>query len=485
MTTPDNDTTIPFLDNLYTSLNKTLYQSKQTILKGEAISYKISGQNAYLTLKINNYEINCICWRIITNNILSKLSIKTGETLNIDGQFKILKNKLSIYFDVTNITKSGLGNYVLQQNDNREKIFTLGFHNNKKLLIKTPLNIGIITALGGAAIQDILQVFKNDNFIGNIIIKSALVQGKQCSDSVIAGIKYFENYNVTVGVNNDNSNSNNCVKDGFNNNNCVKDGFNNNNCVKDGFNNDNCVKDGFNNNNCVKDGLNNNNYVKDSVNNNNCVKDGFNNKNCKIDVLLITRGGGSYEDLIEFSNWKLIEYINQSNINNSFITISAVGHQIDNQLTDNVCSYSFATPSIASKFIVETQQNKFKIIQTSQQLLNKYKIFITNFKAKHNTITKKYNQIIYNYEIKQSYDKLRIANNFIKNTIKKYEFVKNNFHKKLTLLKPTIYKKREIESIYDLVDVKEELNPKLSKMDLIFHDGKIKIAYKVVSYDLF
>ena len=69
-------------------------------------------------------------------------------------------------------------------------------HLNKKKLDLFPINIGIVTALEGAAIQDILQTFKNDKFIGNIFIKNSIVQGQQCPDSLINSIKYFEkNYN--------------------------------------------------------------------------------------------------------------------------------------------------------------------------------------------------------------------------------------------------------------------------------------------------
>ena len=42
--------------------------------------------------------------------------------------------------------------------------------------------------------------------------------------------------------------------------------------------------------------------------------------------------------------------------------MSAIGHQIDNQLSDEVADYKFPTPTFAAKFIVETQKkfiNKF------------------------------------------------------------------------------------------------------------------------------
>ena len=41
----------------------------------------------------------------------------------------------------------------------RNKIIELGWDKNKSILNKFPFNIGIVTSIEGAAIQDILQTF--------------------------------------------------------------------------------------------------------------------------------------------------------------------------------------------------------------------------------------------------------------------------------------------------------------------------------------
>jgi len=66
-----------------------------------------------------------------------------------------------------------------------------------------------------------------------------------------------------------------------------------------------------------------------------------------LDALLITRGGGSFEDLIGFSDEHVVESIK----NCSIYTISAVGHEIDFMLSDYVADLRAPTPSIAAECV--------------------------------------------------------------------------------------------------------------------------------------
>jgi len=86
-----------------------------------------------------------------------------------------------------------------------------------------------------------------------------------------------------------------------------------------------------------------------------------------VDVLLLTRGGGSLEDLIGFSDIDVVESINKC----KFYTISAIGHQADNMLSDFVANHRSATPSIAGKDISECHLAKLNHLQETSDYLEK------------------------------------------------------------------------------------------------------------------
>lgn len=104
------------------------------------------------------------------------------------------------------------------------------------------------------------------------------------------------------------------------------------------------------NNNCIL----NQTFLNVSVQGTNCPLD-----ICKIlnsndiyennyNLIILTRGGGSFEDLFGFCQKELIESVHNCKIP----ILSAVGHKNDTTLVDYVADYVAATPSLAAQFIV-------------------------------------------------------------------------------------------------------------------------------------
>lgn len=86
----------------------------------------------------------------------------------------------------------------------------------------------------------------------------------------------------------------------------------------------------------------------------------------EVDVLLITRGGGSLEDLWCFNDEALAYAIYQSNIP----TISAVGHEIDTTISDYVADLRAPTPSAAAEILSKDKVNKAQKLQTIERQLS-------------------------------------------------------------------------------------------------------------------
>ncbi|MFM2277651.1 MAG: hypothetical protein RIT12_1047, partial [Actinomycetota bacterium] len=68
----------------------------------------------------------------------------------------------------------------------------------------------------------------------------------------------------------------------------------------------------------------------------------------KVDVIVITRGGGSFEDLLPFSDELLIRAVAASVIP----VVSAIGHEQDTPLLDYVADLRASTPTDAAKRVV-------------------------------------------------------------------------------------------------------------------------------------
>lgn len=83
------------------------------------------------------------------------------------------------------------------------------------------------------------------------------------------------------------------------------------------------------------------------------------------DVIIIGRGGGSYEDLSAFNDEMLARSIFQSNIP----VISAVGHQVDFTIADFVADVRAATPSHAAELVLQTTENFRNMISEDEQRL--------------------------------------------------------------------------------------------------------------------
>jgi len=78
------------------------------------------------------------------------------------------------------------------------------------------------------------------------------------------------------------------------------------------------------------------------------------NARLEVDVLLLTRGGGSLEDLWCFNNEDLANEI----YNSALPVVSAVGHEVDTTISDYVADIRAPTPSAGAELLSTDAENK-------------------------------------------------------------------------------------------------------------------------------
>ncbi len=121
----------------------------------------------------------------------------------------------------------------------------------------------------------------------------------------------------------------------------------------------------------------------------------------KLDVIILSRGGGSIDDLWVFNNKNIVEKIYNCEL--PFIT--AIGHDIDHSLCDDVSDKSFITPTELGKYINSIKGKSKKIEQILKIKENLSNVIETKIEQELDNMTQivdeiDINNIINNYNTK-------------------------------------------------------------------------------------
>ena len=202
----------------------------------------------------------------------------------------------------------------------------------------------------------------------------------------------------------------------------------------------------------------------------------------KLDCVIITRGGGSIDDLWIFNDWDIIQSIYKSKVP----IFTGIGHNIDHSLSDEISDKSFITPTDIGRYIESNWSKKdfSSNLKVNRDMINdKMDILI---ESRLNDIKKIVNQLTPDFLISKLDDEKSVLNRH-KNDIKqRMKDIIQSREKELENLllntKKIIDDRNSIKLFKRGVEILETITiKKNSKLELKFNNKLFKI--KVLSIE--
>jgi exodeoxyribonuclease VII large subunit len=250
-----------------------------------------SSGHMYFTLKDAASQLSCV--------LFSREKVTHRELL-ADGQKVLLQGDVTVYeargqyqLIVRAVELQGVGALQIAFEKLKQKLAAEGLFTpeRKRPLPKYPQRIGLVTSPTGAAIRDVLHVVRRRNPGLEIILAPCRVQGEGAAEEIAAAIRILNEFNFSEGR--------------------------------------------------VP-------RVPDSTRESN-LGTRVTRPSGGLDLILVTRGGGSLEDLWAFNE----EVVARAIFESAIPVVSAVGHEIDFTIADFVADVRAATPSAAAEIITE------------------------------------------------------------------------------------------------------------------------------------
>ena len=160
------------------------------IVRGEISNFTHhSSGHMYFTLKDKHSELRAVMFK--GKNSSLAFTPKNGTDVVIQGSLSVYEMRGQYQIIAQHMEPAGIGALFLAFEELKKRLLAEGLFDKskKKPIPKFPSTIGIVTSRTGAALRDMLIIFKRRAPQVKIIVRPALVQGSEASNDFIAAIK--------------------------------------------------------------------------------------------------------------------------------------------------------------------------------------------------------------------------------------------------------------------------------------------------------
>jgi len=184
-------------DNIMTvsELTREIKQTLETNFEKITVQGEISNFKAhysghwYFSLKDKDATISCTMWKGLNSYVF--FTPEDGMKVIINGKLSVYPPRGSYQIDVRSMKPAGVGELQAAFERLKKKLSEEGMFDEeiKKTIPQFPKKIGIVTAIDGAAFQDMISVAKRRYPLVELVISPAKVQGSGAAETIVKGIK--------------------------------------------------------------------------------------------------------------------------------------------------------------------------------------------------------------------------------------------------------------------------------------------------------
>lgn len=168
-------------------------------VKGEVsnLKYHTSG-HIYFTIKDDGGQLSCVMFYGQRAGLGFRM--ETGQSVIVTGRISVYERDGKYQMYARQIKKAGAGELHEKYEKLKKKLMSEGlFEEGHKKKIPVYANtVGIVTAAGAAALQDIIKVSKRRNPYIQLVLCPVQVQGDAAAKSIADGIKKMDSCKVDV-----------------------------------------------------------------------------------------------------------------------------------------------------------------------------------------------------------------------------------------------------------------------------------------------